>query len=271
MAASVKQNDEKLDGNGMVDVLSSPLRDMENPSEGNTSAAFGGTKEGVSLQQQSKVEEENPLSKGAFLKQNSMHGGEAGHRGNGYISVTGHRAGKAAVAYEYGADIEALMPKLWHSDYYIQPKVQELAAKERAELGYCRRVKDFVVGRQGYGSVKFLGETDVRGLDLESIVQFNKCEVLVYMDEHRKPLPGFGLNKPAEITLLNVKCVDKKSGHHFSEGVESERFEKRLKKKTEEQGAEFVSYDAIRGEWKFRVKHFSKYSFIDVELECSGC
>lgn len=269
MAASMKQNDEKLDGNGMVDVSSSPLRDKENPwghadpLEGHTSAAFGGTKEGVSLQQ-SKVEEENPLSKGAFLKQNSTHGGEAGHRGNGYISVTGHRAGKAAVAYEHGADIEALMPKLRHSDYYIQPKVQELAAKERAELGYCRRVKDFVVGRQGYGSVKFLGETDVRGLDLESIVQFNKCEVLVYMDEHRKPLPGFGLNKPAEITLLNVKCVDKKSGHHLSEGVEAEKFEKRLKKKTEEQGAEFVSYDASTGEWKFRVKHFSKYSFIDV-------
>ena len=196
------------------------------------------------------------LGKGA-VKQN----GEHNHKGNGYVSITGHRAEEAAVAYEHGADIEVLMPKLRDSEYYIQPRVQELAAKERAEPGYCRQVKDFVVGRHGYGFVKFLGETDVRGLDLESIIQFNKCEVLVYMDETKKPPPGAGLNKPAEITLLNVKCVDKKTGQHVSQGPEVEKFEKRLKKKTEEQGAEFLSYDAAKGEWNFRVKHFSKYSF----------
>jgi len=191
-------------------------------------------------------------------RQNGVHE-EHNHRGNGYISISGHRAGEAAIVYEHGADIEALMPKLRHSDYYTEPKIQELAAKERAEPGYCRRVKDFVVGRRGYGSVKFFGETDVRRLDLESVIQFNKCEVLVYMDESKKPPAGQGLNKPAEITLLNVKCVDKKTGQHYIEGAEVEKFEKRLKRKTEEQGAEFVSYSATKGEWKFRVKHFSKY------------
>jgi hypothetical protein len=60
----------------------------------------------------------------------------------------GHRAGEAAIAYEHGADIEALMPKLRHSDYFTDPKVQELAALERADPGYCRRVADFVVGRK---------------------------------------------------------------------------------------------------------------------------
>lgn len=62
--------------------------------------------------------------------------------------VAGHRAGEAAIAYEHGADIEALMPKLRHSDYFTDPKVQELAALERADPGYCRRVADFVVGRK---------------------------------------------------------------------------------------------------------------------------
>jgi nuclear pore complex protein Nup98-Nup96 len=109
---------------------------------------------------------------------------------------------------------------------------------------------------QLYGQVKFLGETDVRRLDLESIIQFNKCEVLVYMDENKKPAIGQGLNKPAEVTLLNVKYMDKKTGQYHSE---VERFEKRLKKKTEEQGAEFISYNGLKGEWKFRVKHFSRY------------
>ena len=174
--------------------------------------------------------------------------------------MMGHRAGEAAVAYEHGADIEAVMPKLRHPDYYIQPRIQELAAKERAEPGYCRRVKNFVVGRHGYGFIEFLGETDVRGLDIESIIQFNKCEVLVYMDESRKPPPGMGLNKSAEITLWNVKCVDKKTGQHLHDGPEVEKFVRRLEKKTEDQGAEILSYDAAKGEWHFRVKHFSKYS-----------
>jgi len=119
---------------------------------------------------------------------------------------------------------------------------------------------------QGYGQIKFLGETDVRRLDLENIVQFNKCEVLVYMDETRKPAIGQGLNKAAEVTLLNVKCIDKKTGQHHAEGAEVEKFEKRLRKKTEEQGAEFLGYDGLKGEWRFRVKHFSRYG-LDFESD----
>lgn len=79
------------------------------------------------------------------------------------------------------------------------------------------------------------------------------------MDENKKPAIGQGLNKPAEVTLLNVKYMDKKSGQYHLDGPEVERFEKRLKKKTEEQGAEFISYNGPKGEWKFRVKHFSRY------------
>ena len=224
-------------------------------SHGYVNSTFGRT----------KVEEEISISKG-LPKQNGTHL-KGIPRGNGYASVAGHRAEEAAVAYEHGADIEAVMPKLRNSDYFIQPKTQELAAKERAEPGYCRSVNEFVIGRHGYGFLKFLCEVDVRGLDLESIVQFNKCEVLVYMDESKRPPPGSGLNKPAEITLLNVKCVDKKSGQYLTEGVEVEKFARRLKKKTEEQGADFISYNAIKGEWKFRVKHFSKYYLEEEELE----
>ncbi|CAM6041648.1 unnamed protein product [Sphagnum compactum] len=155
--------------------------------------------------------------------------------------------------------IEALMPKLLHSDYFTEPGIQELAAKEQADPGYSKQVVDFVVGRQGYGVVKFFGVTDVQGLDLESIIKFNYCEVIVYMDESKKPVVGQGLNKPAQVTLLNVKCADKKSGQQYSDGPEVEKFEKRLKKKTEEQGAEFISYSALKGEWKFQVQHFSRY------------
>lgn len=193
--------------------------------------------------------------------------GNSGQKGGSSITLTGHRAGEAAIVYEHGADIEALMPKLRQSDYYTEPRIQELAAKERAEPGFCRRVKDFIVGRHGFGSIKFIGETDVRRLDLESIVQFNNREVAVYMDESKKPPVGQGLNKPAEVTLLNIKCLDKKTGRHFTDGPIVERYKKMLISKAEDQGAEFLSFDAIKGEWRFRVKHFSKYWVRDEDEE----
>ncbi|XP_074311217.1 nuclear pore complex protein NUP98A-like isoform X2 [Silene latifolia] len=183
-------------------------------------------------------------------------------KGDSYITLSGHRAGEAAIVYEHGADIEATMPKLRHSDYYTEPRIQELAAKERAEPGYCRHVKDFVVGRHNYGSIKFLGETDVRRLDLESLIQFNNREVIVYLDDSKKPPVGQGLNKPAEVTLLNIKCYDKKR-NQIIEGPKIEKYKEMLKKKAEDQGAEFLSYDPAKGEWKFRVDHFSKYVFGD--------
>ncbi|KAK9121588.1 hypothetical protein Syun_019205 [Stephania yunnanensis] len=201
------------------------------------------------------------------LKPNGMHEDHTmTQKGDSYITLTGHRAGEAAIVYEHGADVEALMPKLRHSDYYTEPRIQELAAKERAEPGFCSHVREFVVGRHGYGSIRFIGETDVRRLDLESLIQFNNREVIVYMDENKKPPVGQGLNKPAEVTLLNIKCFDKKTGQQYTEGPKVEKYKEMLKKKAQEQGAEFVSYDPIMGEWKFRVSHFSRYELKDVDL-----
>ncbi|KAK2992802.1 hypothetical protein RJ640_009099 [Escallonia rubra] len=173
------------------------------------------------------------------------------------MTVSEHRAAEAAT-------VDELMPKLRRlSGYYVEPQIQELAAKEIAEPGFCSHVKDFMVGRHGYGNIKFLGETDVRKLDLESNVQFNHREVIVYMDEGKKPPVGQGLNKPAVITLLNVKCTDKKTGQKYIDGPKVDKYREMLIKKAVDQGAEFVSYDPAAGEWKFRVEHFSRYEFTD--------
>ncbi|KAM0017213.1 putative peptidase S59, nucleoporin, nucleoporin peptidase S59 [Helianthus debilis subsp. tardiflorus] len=146
--------------------------------------------------------------------------------------------------------------KLQQPDYYTRPQISELEAKERADPGFCRHVKDFVVGRYGYGSIKFLGETDVRKVDIETVVQFNNREVIVYMDDSKKPPVGEGLNKAAEITLLNIKCFDKKTGMQHMDGSKISKYTEMLKKKATAQGAEFMSYDPVEGEWKFRVQHF---------------
>ncbi|XP_044476542.1 nuclear pore complex protein NUP98A-like isoform X2 [Mangifera indica] len=225
----------------------------------------------------SEDKDKNPLEYGAVKdrvhpvkidhKQNGVRDDRTVERDDSYMTLSGHRAGEAAIVYEHGANIEALMPKLRRSDYYTEPRIQELAAKERAEPGYSRCVKDFVVGRHGYGSIKFLGETDVRRLDLESLVQFNNREVIVYMDDSKKPPVGQGLNKPAEVTLLNIKCFDKKTGIQYTEGPKIDRYREMLKRKAEDQGAEFLSYDPVKGEWKFRVNHFSEYKLEDEEEE----
>ncbi|KAH6825896.1 hypothetical protein C2S53_001333 [Perilla frutescens var. hirtella] len=154
------------------------------------------------------------------------------------------------------ADVLALLPKLPDGEYYTEPSLHELAAKEMAEAGYCRHVKDFVVGRKGYGSIKFLGETDVRHLDISSAVQFNNREMIVYPDERKKPEVGQQLNKAAEVSILNVKCINKKTGKQYVQGHQVESYQEILINKTLQQGAEFVSYDPLQGEWKFRVQHF---------------
>ena len=71
------------------------------------------------------------------------------------MSISKHRNGEPSITYIHTIDIEALIPNLWHYDYYMEPTIQELAIKESAKPDYCCRVKDFVVGRRGYRSVKF--------------------------------------------------------------------------------------------------------------------
>ncbi|KAL7205577.1 hypothetical protein ACSBR2_018502 [Camellia fascicularis] len=172
------------------------------------------------------------------------------------ITSTGCKAGEAAILQEQETDVEALMPRLQRSGYYTEPQIHELAVKERAEPGFCCRVKDFVVGRHGYGNIKFLGDTDVRQLDLDSDIHFDNCELTVYMDESKKPPVGQGLNKPAEVTLLNIKCIDKKTGKQYINGPKVDKYREMLMKKAIKQGAEFVSYDPVKWEWKFRVQDF---------------
>nr|XP_051180504.1 nuclear pore complex protein NUP98A-like isoform X4 [Lolium perenne] len=188
----------------------------------------------------------------------AMSPARSGQAGNGHDASS---EPEAFVRHVNGASIEKMMPKLSQADYFTEPSLEELAAKERSEPGYCRQVRDFVVGRQGYGSIKFLGETDVRGLDLESVVEFNNREVVVYKEDSEKPPVGEGLNKAALVTLLNIKCMNRKTGEPCTEGPRLDKFKETLVKTAKEQGAEFVSFDGAKGEWKFRVKHFSSYGF----------
>lgn len=55
-------------------------------------------------------------------------------------------------------------------EYYTIPSIEELD-KMLDEKGQCL-VENFIVGREDYGEVKFLGITDVKDLNLDEIGKF---------------------------------------------------------------------------------------------------
>ena len=81
-------------------------------------------------------------------------------------------------------------PMLTKPEYYTIPPIKVLQGMSDEQLA---RVSGFTVGRRGVGEAKFSGETDVRGLNLDAIIQFNDREIVVYPDESGKP----GLSPPS--------------------------------------------------------------------------
>lgn len=163
-------------------------------------------------------------------------------------------------SHEWLREFETYFPTLLSPEYYMGPSLNELVMRELINPGYSSRVPDFTVGRFGYGSIKYIGETDVRSLDLDKIVRFHRHEVVVYEDESEKPVVGQGLNKAAEVTLVLQNTINSHKG-----GKES--IVKKLKQSTERQGAHFISFDPANGEWKFLVRHFSRFGLSEDDEE----
>jgi len=109
-------------------------------------------------------------------------------------------------------------------------------------------VQEFTVGVKGLGKVVWPGATDVRGLDLDKLVQFEFGSVTVYPDEDSegKPPLGEGLNKRAVVSLEGIGLTAK----------DKKRYAELLREKTEEFGGTFVGYEPDTGTWSFEVPHF---------------
>ena len=72
--------------------------------------------------------------------------------------------------------------KLRRPGYFTIPSLEELADMV-GEDGHCI-VKDFGVGREGYGNVYFPGETDITGLDLDAIGEWWSFMHLNYWEKN---------------------------------------------------------------------------------------
>ena len=98
------------------------------------------------------------------------------------------------------ADDEPAHPggvRLRRPGYYTIPALAELAPAADGSL----TVEGLTIGRHGYGSVFFPGETELAGLDLDAVVVFRRREICIYPDDALKPPLGQGLNKPAQVSL----------------------------------------------------------------------
>ncbi|GBM73219.1 Nuclear pore complex protein Nup98-Nup96 [Araneus ventricosus] len=130
-------------------------------------------------------------------------------------------------------------------------------------------VRDFTVGRQGYGKVTFPGVTDVYGLNLDEIVIFGKKEINVYPDDEKKPPIGQGLNRKAKVILENVWPTDK-TNHSLikdPERINKIGYKEKIERCTTQLGATFIDYIPETGAWIFEVDHFSKYGLEDSDDE----
>ena len=127
-----------------------------------------------------------------------------------------------------------------------------------------RAVQNFVVGRKGYGQVRFSQPVDlsqVRSIpDIPgTIVVFDLKICTVYPDEAIKPPVGRGLNVPATITLEKCWPVSKETRRPIVD-VENPRFIAHVERLKRQPETEFIDYIADTGSWIFKVKHFSSYA-----------
>ncbi|GLE11749.1 hypothetical protein PINS_up024375 [Pythium insidiosum] len=162
------------------------------------------------------------------------------------------RETEAEAASAHAKPISAACPSLKNEDYFTVPSYDRLKRMTEQELS---QVEGFKVGCKGLGTVEWLGKTDVRHLDLDELIQFEKKEVIVYKDDDNKHPLGTGLNRPAIVELLGVFPPRKTQ--------DPEQYRERVQQRTVDIGATFIDYSPSKGIWRFRVEHFSRYGFDD--------
>ena len=154
-----------------------------------------------------------------------------------------------------GADADALD----EGDYYVKPDLSTLK-----KLGYdeLSSFEGLVVGRVGYGEVRFLEPVDFTGLPklgalLGDVIRFEDKECSVYPDSEDadKPPPGSGLNVKAKLTLLRCWAVDKGTREPIKDPSHLAAV-KHLKRLKTMKDTQFESFDITEGKWTFTVDHF---------------
>ena len=144
-----------------------------------------------------------------------------------------------------------------HGEYWCLPTVADL---QRMSFNELQAVKDFTVGRVGFGTIQFFQPVDLTSVpsiaDIPGkIVNFEHVECVLYPDERLKPTAGEGLNVPARIKLDRCWALDKSTREPIKDSTDSKHLQ-RLRKMQDQEGAEFVGFDMETGVWEFTVQEF---------------
>jgi nuclear pore complex protein Nup98-Nup96 len=121
-----------------------------------------------------------------------------------------------------------------------------------------KQVQNLVVGRKGYGEVRYEQPVDLSNVVLEdimgNIVVIEDKTVVVYPDQESKPAKGVQLNLPAIVKIENCFSHDKNTGAPIKDPTHPRfnLFKERLRKRDT---VEFVDYKD-NGEWTFKVQEF---------------
>jgi nuclear pore complex protein Nup98-Nup96 len=170
-------------------------------------------------------------------------------------------------------DLEVVLtkkPKSPSKGYVLSPTIEELMVMSDEEL---RHVKNFTISIPVYGSVSFLRPVDLLSVSptktragissiAGEIVVIDTQTVTVYPDESFKPPQGQGLNVPAVISLLSCWPRDRVT-NDIIDNESDPRFDKHMKKLATMEDTTFINFEIIRGLWKFRVEHFTRYGLVD--------
>ncbi|CBK22276.2 uncharacterized protein [Blastocystis hominis] len=134
-----------------------------------------------------------------------------------------------------------LTPRLTKPGYICSPSIEQLAQLLDEEL----RSVTFSVKVRGVAKIRWLEPVDLRGLDLDAILEIGKENDIPYVEvccDHGLGgvmEPNTGLNKKAQITFYKV----------LNKNEPTEDMTEFIRERTEQMGAEFVSYDPKSGKW----------------------
>ncbi|CEJ03023.1 hypothetical protein RMCBS344292_17014 [Rhizopus microsporus] len=140
--------------------------------------------------------------------------------------------------------------------YYVSPTLDTLKGMSKESL---KSVQNLVVGRTGFGEIRFEKPVDLSQVDLDdflgNLIVIDDRRVVVYPDEATKKPAGTELNVPAVISIENCFSHDKYTGAPIKD-PEHPRFKLFVDKIRQRPGVEFVSYDNSTGTWSFRAQKF---------------
>ncbi|CAG7834275.1 unnamed protein product [Allacma fusca] len=118
-------------------------------------------------------------------------------------------------------------------------------------------VNEFRVGHEIFGHVTFHGETNVIGMDLDTIIEFNLKEFNLYPDEDLSQIVkiGDGLKRPATVVLFKVWPMSKAKTDFITDPEELARrkYAELLKRACNRMHAGFLDYNSTLGHWRFKI------------------